>query len=197
LDAEVGDDIYLSFLAANFVFSRIVAATRGDPGSLVMPITDAVHAVAPDVPLTDVRTFQDVRRNALASPRLTAMLLATFAALALVITATGVAAVIGFSVNQRIHEIGVRMALGARRESVLAMILAQGMRLVIIGLLLGSAGAVLLTRAMSGLLFGVGATDAITFTTVGVLLAGVAVAAAFLPARRATAIDPMVALRSE
>jgi putative ABC transport system permease protein len=197
LDAEIEEELYLSFLQVPFAFSRIVVATAGNPMDLVRPVTDVVHVVAEEVPVIDVQTLADVRRESLASPRLTALLLATFGGLALVITATGVAAVIGFSVSQRSHEIGVRMALGARRDVVLGMILWQGMRLVLIGLTVGVLAAVALARVMSGLLFGIGATDAITFVSVGVMLAGVAAAATLVPARRATAVDPMIALRSE
>jgi putative ABC transport system permease protein len=117
--------------------------------------------------------------------------------LALIITATGLAAVIGFSVSQRVHEIGVRMALGAERDTVLAMVLWQGMKLVLVGLVVGAAGAIALTKIMAGLLFGVSTSDPATFIAVALLLALVAAAATLIPARRATAIDPMVALRAE
>ncbi|MCZ6916450.1 MAG: ABC transporter permease [Gemmatimonadetes bacterium] len=197
LDAEIEGEVYLSFLQIPFSFARIVVATTGNPMDLVRPVTDAVHVVAEEVPVIDVQTLADVRRESLASPRLTALLLATFGGLALIITAMGVAAVIGFSVSQRSHEIGVRMALGARRDSVLGMILWQGMRLVLIGLAIGIVGAVALARVMSGLLFDIAATDAVTFVSVAVMLAGVAVLATLVPARRATTVDPMIALRSE
>ena len=125
------------------------------------------------------------------------MLLGIFGVVALVISATGIAGVIGFSVTQRTSEIGMRMALGAHQNTVLSMILKQGMKLVVIGLVLGGAGALALARVMSGLLFGVTAADPVTFIGVGLVLAGVAAAATFLPARRATAINPMIALRAE
>ena len=125
------------------------------------------------------------------------MLLGIFGAVALVISATGIAGVIGFSVSQRTNEIGMRMALGAHQRTVLTMILKQGMKLVIVGLALGAAGAFALARVMSGLLFGVEATDPVTFIGVGVVLASVAAAATLLPARRATTIDPMIALRAD
>jgi len=197
LDAEIEGEVYLSFLQIPFSFARIVVATTGNPMDLVRPVTDAVHVVAEEVPVIDVQTLADVRRESLASPRLTALLLATFGGLALIITAMGVAAVIGFSVSQRSHEKEVRMALGARRDSVLGMILWQGMRLVLIGLAIGIVGAVALARVMSGLLFDIAATDAVTFVSVAVMLAGVAVLATLVPARRATTVDPMIALRSE
>jgi putative ABC transport system permease protein len=197
LDAEIEDELYLSFLQIPFAFSRIMVATAGNPMELVRPVTGVVHSIAEEVPVVDVQTLADVRRESLASPRLTALLLAVFGGLALIITATGVAAVIGFSVSQRSHEIGVRMALGARRDAVLGMVLWQGLRLVVIGLAIGIVGAVALARLMSGLLFGIAATDAVTFVSVAALLVAVAAGATFVPARRATTVDPMIALRSE
>jgi predicted permease len=197
LNAEVMDEIYLSFLQIPFAFSRIVMSTTGDPMSLVRSVADAVHEVSPEIPVTDIQSYDDVRREALASPRLIASLLVIFAALALIITATGLAAVIGFSVSQRVHEIGVRMALGAERDAVLGMVLWQGMKLVLAGLVVGAVGAMALTRIMSGLLFGISTSDPVTFIAVGLLLALVAAGATLIPARRATAIDPMVALRAE
>ena len=150
---------------------------------------------APEVPVTDVLTLDEVRQNSLTSPRVTAMLIGSFAVLALIITTTRIAGVIGFSVSQRTNEIGVRMALGADQGSVLRMILKQGMGLVLIGLVVGGAGALVLTRVLTGLLFEVNATDPVTFVGVAVLLAAIAAGATFLPARRATTIDPLVALR--
>jgi predicted permease len=197
LNADVADEVYLSFLQIPFAFSRIVVSTTTAPMSLVRSVADAVHQVSPEVPVVDVQTYDEVRREALASPRLTASLLAMFAALALIITATGLAAVIGFSVSQRVHEIGVRMALGAERDTVLAMVLWQGMKLVLVGLVVGAAGAIALTKIMAGLLFGVSTSDPVTFIAVALMLALVAAAATLIPARRATAIDPMVALRAE
>jgi ABC-type antimicrobial peptide transport system permease subunit len=112
-----------------------------------------------------------------------------------VITAAGIAGVIAFSVNQRTHEFGVRMALGAPRGSVLTMVLRQGLRLVLVGLAIGMGGAIVLTRVMTTLLFGVEPTDALTFLAVSMVLVAVAAAACLIPARRAASVDPMVALR--
>jgi ABC-type antimicrobial peptide transport system permease subunit len=144
-----------------------------------------------------------IRRESLASPRATTLLIGGFALLALVVTAAGIGGVIAYTVNQRTREIGIRMALGADRESVLLMVLRRGLREAGYGLLLGLAGAIILTRVLegmlagSGLLFGVGATDIVTFVAVSCVLLGVAIAACVGPARRATSIDPLHALRSE
>jgi putative ABC transport system permease protein len=131
----------------------------------------------------------------LESPRLTAVLLGLFALLALAITAAGIAGVIAFSVNQRTQEFGIRMALGARRASVLSMVLRQGITLVLAGLAIGMGGALVLTRVLTTLLFGVQPTDALTFLAVSMVLVAVAAAACLIPARRAASVDPMVALR--
>ena len=136
-----------------------------------------------------------MRSNSLSTPRLTALLLALFAALALVITATGITGVLAFSVSQRFHEFGIRMALGAAPGSVLRMVLRQGMGLVAIGLGIGLAAALAFARLLSGLLYGVRPTDPFTFAGVALVLLGVAALACFVPARRATAADPMHALR--
>jgi len=136
-----------------------------------------------------------VRSASLAPWRLTAALLGLFALLALVITAAGIAGVIAFSVNQRTQEFGIRMALGAQRASVLTMVLRQGISLVLVGLAIGMAGAVVLTRALTTLLFGVEPTDTLTYLAVSMVLVAVAAAACLIPARRAATVDPMVALR--
>src|SRR5262249_6092603 len=132
-----------------------------------------------------------------ASPRVTTLLVGLFAGLALVITAIGIAGVVSFSVSQRVTEIGVRMALGAKPSSVMRLVFRQGMAPVVVGLVLGLGGALALTRLMERLLFGIHSTDTVTFVAVPFLLAVVAAAACFAPSRRAASIDPMVALRAE
>jgi ABC-type antimicrobial peptide transport system permease subunit len=156
-----------------------------------------VRAIDPGQPVANIRTLRDLRGESLASPRLTTTLLGIFAVLALVITATGLAGVVAFTVSQRTREIGIRMALGAERGAVMRMILQQGLGMVVVGLAIGVAGALALTRVMDGLLYGVGPSDPLTFVVVAVVLLAVAVAACTFPARRATAIDPLAALRSE
>jgi ABC-type antimicrobial peptide transport system permease subunit len=158
-------------------------------------IRAALRTLDPDQPVDQFRTLADVRLSSLDSPRLTATLLGLFATLALVITAAGLAGVVAYSVNQRTQEFGIRMALGADRASLLALVLRQGLVLVLVGLALGTGGALILTRLMTTMLFGVEPTDALTFVSVAIVLLTVAAAACFIPARRAASVDPLVALR--
>jgi putative ABC transport system permease protein len=137
-----------------------------------------------------------LRGEALASPRLTTTLLLLFALLALCITAAGLGGVVAFSVSQRTQEIGVRMALGASRSEVVGMVLREGLRLVGLGLVLGVGAAILLTRLIAGLLFHVAASDPFTFAGMGILLLLIAGVACLVPARRASTVDPLVALRA-
>jgi putative ABC transport system permease protein len=155
-----------------------------------------VHSIGPEQPVDRFRTLEDLHASALDMPRLTAVLLAAFAGLALVITATGIAGVIGFTVGQRRQEFGIRMALGALPGGVLRMVLGQGMRLVALGLAIGLGCAFVLSRLFASLLFETTPTDPPTYLAVAAVLALVAAVACFVPARRATSVDPMVALRS-
>jgi putative ABC transport system permease protein len=156
-----------------------------------------VYAIDPEQPVARIRTLEELRQRSLASPRLTSFLLGLFALLALVITAAGIGGVMGLSVSQRTKEIGIRMALGASPNSVLWMVLRQGMTLIVVGLGLGIALALSGTRLMQGLLFGIEPSDPWTLCGVTLLLLAVAAAACFGPARRATSVDPMTALRAE
>jgi putative ABC transport system permease protein len=168
-----------------------------DPMSISKLMRDTVHQADPDTAIDDVKTLQQVREDAVASPRLTAWLLGLFAALALAITAAGITGVVALSVTQRTREIGIRMALGATRARILTMVMRQGMTLVVTGLIVGVIGALTLNRLMAALLFSTPAADPMTFAAVSFLLIAVAGAACFVPALRATGIDPMLALRSE
>jgi putative ABC transport system permease protein len=144
-----------------------------------------------------VDTLEEARSDSLTTPRVTAELIALFAGLALIIAATGVGGVLALMVSQRTQEIGIRMALGATPGSVLRMIMGQGLGLVFAGLVIGLAGALALTRLMSTLLFGVTPTDPMTFAGVALVFLIAALLACYVPARRATRIDPLIALRSE
>jgi len=196
LDRAPSDEVYRPFLQFPLGGGSIVLRTTGRDAALERALRTAVYAIDPQTPVYGVQTLAEARTQSLASPRLTALLLALFAVVALAITATaaGVAGLVAFSVSRRTHEIGIRMALGALPGEVLWMVLRQGA--VLVGLSLGAAGALALTRWMSGLLFEVGPADPLTFLAVALMLLAVAALASWVPARRATAIQPMVALRS-
>jgi putative ABC transport system permease protein len=175
----------------------LVVRTAGDPAALATAARAAVAAVDPDMPVFRVATMQQVIDDTLIGRRFTALLLGIFAAVALVLAAVGLYGVIAYAVSQRTHEIGVRMALGARVEDVVRMVVRQGMRLAVIGLVVGAVAALATTRFLASLLFGVGAADPATFVAIPAILALVALLASWLPARRAARVDPMVALRGE
>jgi putative ABC transport system permease protein len=174
-----------------------VRATTTDVKALSAGIMRAAQAIDKDLPIVDVATFDDVLARESSTRRFNAVLFSIFAALALVLALTGVYGVLAYSVSQRTHEVGIRMALGAGHRDVLRLFMGQGMRLVLIGLVIGLGGAFALTRLMSSLLFGVSTTDAATFVAVAVGLTLVGVLACYLPARRATRVDPLIALRYE
>jgi putative ABC transport system permease protein len=176
---------------------NFVIRTQGDPLSLVGAVRKEVHALDPDQPIASVKKMSDWVDSSVAGPRYRTTLLAMFAALAMILAATGIYGVMSYSVAQRTHEIGVRMALGARQLDVLKLVVRQGMLLTLVGVILGLLGAFGLTRVMQSLLFGVTAKDPFTFAVVAALLIAVAFVACFIPARRATKVDPLVALRYE
>jgi putative ABC transport system permease protein len=196
LDQEPKDTIYLPFFQFPGFSCQYFLRSLGDPRLLARQLQEAVHGLDAQTALHDVRTLDEVRDVALSSPRLTSFLLGAFAFLALAITATGLSGLIAYSVSQRTHEIGIRMALGADPRRVVAMLLGHGLRSVALGLALGITGALALARLGSGLLYGVGPTDALCFVGSGTVLVVVAALACLLPARRATTIDPQLALRS-
>jgi putative ABC transport system permease protein len=160
-------------------------------------IGEQLHAINSNLPFYDVHPLTEIVHQSLGEQRFTMSLLIAFAALALVLAAVGLYGVLSYSVAQRTQEIGIRMALGARAGDVLTMVLRQGFVAVVMGVAIGVAGTLALTRAMASLLFGVGAHDPLTFTAVTVALCVVALLASYIPARRAAKVDPMVALRHE
>jgi predicted permease len=175
----------------------LIVRTSGDPGPLARRVAEVVRGMDADRPVDNVSSLAELRAEDIAPERLNAALFSSFALLALLIAAIGVLGVLAFTVSQRTREFGVRLALGARREQVLAMVLKEGATLAVAALAVGVLSAAALSRFLADLLFGVSATDVATYLVVGLTLGGVAVLAAYVPARRATRVDPMEALRSE
>ena len=176
---------------------NLLARTTVEPLSLAQAVRGQVAALDKDQPVFNVRTMEQALGRSVAARRFSMILLSAFAALALVLAAVGIYGVISYSVAQRTREVGIRMALGAQTTDVLKLVVRDGLKLVVIGVVLGLVGAVMLTRLMSTLLFGVTPTDIVTYTTVALTLIAVALFACYLPARRATKVDPLVALRFE
>ncbi len=174
----------------------LMLRTVGDPASAGQSVKDAAYALGAN-PISDLHPMAALRADAVASPRLTAALLGIFAVLALIVTVTGIAGVMAFSITQRTREMGLRMALGAQRQRILGMVVRQGMVQVVIGLAIGLAGAIAFGRVLRGLLFEVQPSDPITFTTALLALAAAALIAIVIPARRAVAVDPAIALRQD
>jgi putative ABC transport system permease protein len=171
--------------------------TSGDPRALVGTVRREIQALDPALPITNVQTVGDLLGQALWAPRMAAGLLTVFGLLALVLAAVGIYGVMSYAVSQRTHEFGIRMALGARARDVVRLVMGQGMTLVAAGLAIGLLGAALVTPMVAALLVGVGAADPLTFAGIALLLLLVAAVAGYLPARRATRVDPMIALRYE
>ncbi len=181
-----------------FVAPRdLVVRAKGNPTSLIAAVRQSIWTVDKDQPISDIKTMDEVFSATVSRERFQTLLLTIFASLALVLACVGLYGVISFAVEQRTHEIGVRIALGAQRGEVLKLVLQQGMALTVIGIVLGLAGALVGTRFIRGMLFGVTASDPLTFIGVAGVLMAVAFLACFIPARRATKVDPLVALRYE
>jgi predicted permease len=200
-DEPVKAEMYVPYRqgsAFRFFYPRdLVIRTSVAPSTLAPALRAAVHDVDPQQPVAGVRTLDEVLGRETAQRRVGVVLLTAFAALALLLAALGIYGVLSYFVVQHTPEIGVRMALGARPRDVLRLVVGKGMALALAGVLLGLAGSLALTRLMSSLLFGVNATDPLTFCLIALLLMLVALAACLLPARRATRVDPIVALRYE
>ena len=197
LGADTRTEVYLSYLQHPNSEVFLVVRSAANPETLAASIRKAVWAVDKEQPLSEFGTMEQVVSDSLHNQRATAGLLALFATLAMVLAAVGIYGVMGYLVSQRTHEIGIRMALGAERRDVLRLVVGHGMALTMIGMAIGLAGAFGTTRVLSSLLFGVRPTDLVTFGGVSILLAAVALLASYIPARRATKVDPIVALRYE
>jgi len=185
---------YVPLLESYFT---LTLRTTNKPESLAAAVRAQIHRLDPNVPVSDVQTMDDLVREASAGNRFQMLLFGVFAGVGLVLATVGIYGVISYSVTQRTHEIGIRMALGAKRRQVLKLIVSEGLRLALAGAALGLAGALGLSRFLSGLLYGVKPTDPFTFAVVLLGLLAVALFASYLPARRATQVDPIVALRCE
>jgi putative ABC transport system permease protein len=188
---------YMPYTQATFLGASLVIRTAGDPKNLAVAVRNEVLAVDPDQPVYDIRTMNEVIKISVAPRRLYMTLLGIFAGVAMTLAAIGLYGVMAYSVTQRTHEIGIRMALGARQRDVLSLVVGHGLALALAGVAIGVIGALAVTWLLSSLLFGVSATDLSIFIIIPLLLAGVALGACFVPARRATKVDPMVALRYE
>jgi putative ABC transport system permease protein len=197
LGQNPGPMMYVPYAQAPFWGANLVVKSTLSASSVAAVIRQEVQKMDKDLPVTDVAKMPDIIDASVAQSRFRTFLLGLFAAIALALAATGIFGVISYSVSQRTREIGIRMALGAQRENVLNQVLQEGLRLAAIGLALGLAGSLAATRLIATLLFGVNPADPLTFAAVAAILASVTLAASYIPARRATRVDPIVALRYE
>ena len=197
LDIETRPEMFFPYYQLPVPFGTFVVRSAGDPLGMISSVQGAMHEIDRDLPLYGIKTVEDVIADSVAPNRLNMMLLGVFAGLALVLAAVGLYGVVSYSVSQRTREIGIRIALGASHKSVLQLVVAQGITLALIGVAIGVIASVFLTKLMATLLFGVSATDPITFLAISLLLIGVTTVASVVPARRALKVDPMVALRYE
>ncbi len=200
IDKPAGTELYVPYTQRQGSGMRnafVVLRAQGDPQSLSGGVRSEVRALDPMIPVANVRMMDEVVAAAQSRPRFLTLLLTLFSSIALIIATVGIYGVISYSVARRSKEFGLRMALGAQRKDVLGLVMKQGVLLTLIGVVTGLASAFAGTRVLSGLLYGIGATDPLTYTGITMLLTVVALAASYIPARRATRVDPMVALRYE
>jgi len=188
---------YFPYAQTPFGGMTVILKASGDPNQLIAAVRQQVKAIDPDQPIYAVRTMNEIRAESVAPERLNLTLLSIFAGIALVLAIVGIYGVMSYSVTQRTHEIGIRMAIGAQPRDVFRMVIGQGMMLALIGVAFGLVGAFGLTRLMTTMLFGVAPTDPATFASIAVLLSAVALVACYIPGRRATKVDPVVSLRYE
>jgi putative ABC transport system permease protein len=197
LEEEAQPQMYDAYSQSPGIFATVAVRTTVEPMSLAEPVRQAVWKVDGDQPMWKIRTLESLIDRRVADKRFLMVLMGVFAALALALTVIGLYGVMSYAVSQRTQEIGVRMALGAGARNIQSMVLRQGMTLALIGVAIGLAASWLLTRLMANLLFGVSATDPLTFVSISSLLTIVALLACWIPARRAMKVDPIIALRYE
>jgi len=197
IDEPAKPTIYLDNMQNSRVRVNLVVRTPGEPLAMTRRVEDAIWSLDREQTITSVFTFDDVMSEAVARPRLLTVLLGLFGALGLLLGSLGIYGVLAYLVSQRQREIGVRIALGAQSRDVLRLVVGRGLVLAVAGVVIGIVGAFALTRFMQGVLYGVGATDPLTFVAVALGLLGVAILASWLPARRAARVDPAVAIRYE
>jgi putative ABC transport system permease protein len=197
LAAESGVEVYVPYLQKPLTIMTLVVHGASDPLRMTGAVRAAILSVDRNQPVYDVKTMEQVLSDSISQPRLYTLLLGVFASLAVILAAVGIYGVMNYTVTQRIHEIGIRLALGAQRGDILRMIVGQGMFLALIGMMIGLVAAFLLTRAMETLLFGVSTKDVTTFIAIPLVLALVALLSSYIPAKRAAHIDTMIALRYE
>jgi putative ABC transport system permease protein len=191
------DQAYVPYQQRPLIFTEVVVRATGDAGAIANAVRAAIWRVDRDQPVWHFRTMDRVLAEARDGSRLTVWLMAAFAVLALVLAAIGVYGVMSYTVTRRTQEVGIRIALGARRGQVLGMVLRDGMKTIVVSVVIGLAGAAIASRLLASQLFGVSTVDPLTFAAVPVLLAIVAFLACYLPARRASRVDPIIALRTE
>jgi putative ABC transport system permease protein len=197
LEERADPAVYVPYAQAPWRTMNLIVHTTQEPLVLARAVRGEVSALDRTLPVSRVKTLQQMIDERSSSKRVLTWTLGVFALAALLLAAVGIYAVMSYAVTQRTYEIGVRMALGARERDVLRLIVAQGLKLTLIGVIVGLAGALALTRALTFFLFGVTATDPLTFVAVALLLAGVALVACWIPARRAAKVDPLIALRCD
>jgi putative ABC transport system permease protein len=197
LDGEIRPMTYWPYARWSYGTMTVTVRTTADPNRVVTSIASLVRQLDPELVVANVKTMDEVVADSVAQRRLTMLLLTVFAGTALLLAAVGIYGVIAYSVTERTQEIGIRMALGAQRGAVLRMVITQALVLAVTGIAVGGGGALLLTRLMEGLLFEVKPADPLTFGVVSGILAAVALLASYIPGRRATLVDPVIALRAE
>jgi predicted permease len=196
LTQDITDEVYLPYMIYSTTDIRVLVRTSADPTPMGKAIRDAVREIDPKQPVVAIQTMDALRGTRLSEPRVTTALLVSFAVLALIITVAGLAGVIAYGVNQRLGEIGIRLALGADGHSVVWLVMRQGLTLALVGLVVGVGASFAATKLMAGLLYDTPATDIGTFAGVALMLTVIAAGACFLPALRALKVEPVQALRA-